>query len=562
MSIHTNALSKKDLEVLVESGNELAAKINLNALLQHIVDRACKMTESPDGSIILYNEQRQTLYFAMATGEDADVVLTRWGEFSEQQVPVEGSKAGAVFKSGEALVEDHLSDHFEEVDKQRKSKKRTTSMICVPLTAYDIRLEERRLGVMQILNKQSKGGAPLKYSTRDLQLLTQFANQAALAIRNAKLIRDLLAQMGLFAARGAGEDTTDLLNELKHPAYSERMSLMFVDMRGFTRLGQVANSPQLTVQLLNEFLTMVSEQIIEHGGVVNKFLGDGVLALFRRQAYAERAIRCAFAIVESFRKLRDSWKQKIAARINFLDVGIGIATDDVILGTVGSSRVRDYTAIGMAVNRAAAFEQCARGGKFVLIDHTTYEAVKDLVGEAEAPVEYELKKPDQAHGIFYDQYHIKSLKPAAGIAAPALRSSLFISHSKNDRVFVLEKLVAPLTKEYGLDAWYFEADINPSEKWIESIAQGLRKCDWMVVVVSKHAAASPWVKEEVTLALSKLDLKDKIIPVVLDDTPLETINDFLISRQAIFVANEANVAERIDQTLTLWNDAKAAEANS
>jgi class 3 adenylate cyclase len=342
------------------------------------------------------------------------------------------------------------------------------------------------------------------------------------------------------------------------------MSLLFADMRGFTRLCQVVNSPERTLQLLDEFLAMLSEQIITHGGVVNKFLGDGVLALFRRHDYAQRAIRCAFAIVERFHKLREGWKQKVAARINFLDVGIGIATDDVILGTVGSTRVRDYTAIGTAVIRAAAFEHCARGGKRILVDHTTYEAIKELIAEVDDPVEYELKKPDQAHGIVYDQYHIKRLKSPTEIddaATTKLRQSLFISHSKEDRAYVEASLVGPL-QQCGVDAWYFEADIIPAEKWVESIAQGLRKSDGMVVVVSKHAAASPWVKEEVVLALSKLNLKDKIISVVLDDTSLDKINDFLISRQAIYASHEENVAERIHHAMTAWSTTQARNTES
>src|SRR5262245_20423767 len=87
-------LRTTDLVALMESGSDLAAEVNLSTLLKRILSRASNLTESPDSSVILYKEDTKSLYFAAATGANANYLLTTWGEFSDRKVPLYGSKAG------------------------------------------------------------------------------------------------------------------------------------------------------------------------------------------------------------------------------------------------------------------------------------------------------------------------------------------------------------------------------------------------------------------------------------------------------------------------------------
>ncbi len=172
----------------------------------------------------------------------------------------------------------------------------TQSMLCVPLVVAD-----KTLGVMQLLNKRSG-----VYNDRDCVLLEQFANYAAIALRNSRLFEQLIAQMGLYTSKADGHSITELINELNSPARMERLTVLFADMRGFRQLCQVINNPAKIVKIISQFVTMLSHSVLLHGGVVNKFLGDGILALFRNEDHIKQAVKCAFSMLDEFEKLKFS----------------------------------------------------------------------------------------------------------------------------------------------------------------------------------------------------------------------------------------------------------------
>jgi adenylate cyclase len=217
--------------------------------------------------------------------------------------------------------------------------------------------------------------------------------------------------MGMYASREKNVGPLVLLEELKRPAHLEKLSLMFADLRGFTQLCQIVGRPEDIQKLLGDYMCMLSDEVLAHKGIVNKFMGDGMLAIFRGGHHEELAVRCAFSIVEHFARLRQRWLEENNPSLDFLDVGIGIATDRVILGTIGSERgVRDFTAIGTAVNLAAYLESQARGGKRILVDRMTYGAAKTIIDEVDGPEEFFLKKPGQESGHRYHRFHLKSIK--------------------------------------------------------------------------------------------------------------------------------------------------------
>ena len=387
---------------------------------------------------------------------------------------------------------------------------------------------------MQLLNKRSGN-----YSPRDRMLLEHFATQAAIAIRNARLMQDLLAHMGLYASPHSGQTTRQLFAALQAPAHSERLTVMFADMRGYSQLYDIIKSPEKSQSLLNQFLTMLAEGVLSYEGVVNKFLGDGMMALFRHDDHEVRAVRSAFALVEGFHTLRGQWDQDqdISADLGFLDIGVGIATGEVILGTIGSAKVRDFTAMGTPVILASAFERVARDKRRILVNQGTYAAVRELVPEIEGPVSFVVQKPDQPGGVVYKQYHLKSLTRAKV-------TKVFVSHSHLDRDFVEARLIRPLGN-LGVSTWYSRDDIRGGDVWVKSIRQGLEECDWVVVVVSENSAKSEWVAEEVDIAFSAGRFKGKIVPLVRDATPLERVNSLLKHLQAIDTREEPEFVEEL-----------------
>ena len=115
-----------------------------------------------------------------------------------------------------------------------------------------------------------------------------------------------------------------------------RVAVLMADLRGFTALTERVE-PTVVVAILNQYLATMSEVIGDHGGTIDDFIGDGILALFgaldRRDDDAARAVACALSMQQSLGSVNDL----IAARTSTtLEMGIGIATGEVIVGTVGS----------------------------------------------------------------------------------------------------------------------------------------------------------------------------------------------------------------------------------
>jgi adenylate cyclase len=134
------------------------------------------------------------------------------------------------------------------------------------------------------------------------------------------------------------------------------VTVMFTDIRNFTALCETL-SPQQSLSLLNQFLTAISEVVEKHEGVVDKYLGDGVMAMFgapvMRPDDAQRALDCALEIRSRVAALGPV----LAARgLPHPDIGIGVNTSSVIAGNIGSPTRLNYTVLGDGVNLASRLE--------------------------------------------------------------------------------------------------------------------------------------------------------------------------------------------------------------
>ncbi|MET0063062.1 MAG: TIR domain-containing protein [Candidatus Thiodiazotropha endolucinida] len=524
MTENLDLLTRDDFQALAQSSRALTKELSLEILLNTILDTAGKLTNSPETSIILRNERQPTLYFAAATGEEAEWVLSSFGLHSDRQVPIDGSKAGEVYKSGISMVENIVKDHFGGVDDE--TNKITKSMVCVPLVVGD-----SRLGVMQVLNKIDGD-----YSERDRIILEYFADQASVAIRNARLVESLLAHSGLYGSSRQTDKLIARMNELEQEAHSETLSVLFADMRGFTQLCQSLLDPGIVQERLSEFITILSHAVLDHDGIVNKVLGDGVMALFQGKDCSERAVKCSFYMVREFELMKGRWNEESNQQLDFLDLGVGIVTDQVILGGIGSGDMRDYTAIGTAVNLSAAFESNARNGKRILCDQVTYRNAKDIIVAADDAVDFLLQKPGQDVGVKYKCYNIRELDSDKSV-------SVFLSHSHEDSHFIEKKLLEPLKKR-GIRTWYSTADIPKGALWTAEIRKAISESNWMAVIVSRNSAQSKWVRREIDLGVASGHLDNRIIPIIIDDTSPGDVNDYLAAMQAIDLSSSPD-AEKI-----------------
>ncbi len=154
------------------------------------------------------------------------------------------------------------------------------------------------------------------------------------------------------------------------------VSTLFADVRGYTALA-AEHAPEETLDLLNRYLTVVSDAVEGHGGTVADLLGDGVFAFFGAPVThsddAARAVRAALAVQGAVMRLDIPTMPGVR-----LQTGIGITSGEVIAGNVGSERRMHYAVVGDSVNVAARL-QAAAGPNQILIDEATYDAVRGLV---------------------------------------------------------------------------------------------------------------------------------------------------------------------------------------
>jgi len=156
------------------------------------------------------------------------------------------------------------------------------------------------------------------------------------------------------------------------------LSVLFADIRNFTRFAEV-HRPEEVVEILNQYLDIMVDILFRYQGTLDKFLGDGLLALFGtplpQADHPCRAVEAALAIQQAIRAFNTSRRQR---GDRTLDIGISINSGEAIVGNIGSEKRMEYTVIGDMVNVAQRLQALARGGE-VLISDTTLARVREFV---------------------------------------------------------------------------------------------------------------------------------------------------------------------------------------
>lgn len=160
----------------------------------------------------------------------------------------------------------------------------------------------------------------------------------------------------------------------------QHIAIMFVDIRGFTPLTEsLQDKPEVIVQILNEYLELTSSSVFDNGGSVDKFIGDATMALFNGfvplDDYIYKAVKAAWNIVEHAEALNTRIKEVYGVELGF---GVGVNCGEAIVGNLGPSFRKDYTAIGDAVNTAARLESTAKASQ-VIISQSVYETLQGRI---------------------------------------------------------------------------------------------------------------------------------------------------------------------------------------
>lgn len=243
--------------------------------------------------------------------------------------------------------------------------------MCVPLWSGD-----DVIGVLQVDSPVAVG----TFTEHDLDFLMALANLAAIAVERIRE-REARRRLERYHAPSVVEQ---VLREARMPgescplAYAD-VTVLFADVAGFTALAE-SMSLERVADMLSGFCRRVMEAVFAEGGTVDKFLGDGVMALFGAPLpmadHAARAVRTALRIHGAMARWNE---ERIAAGLPALQARVGVNSGPVIVGDIGSPERSDYTAVGSTVNLAARLQQqVAEPGDVVLGEATRRQLPADF----------------------------------------------------------------------------------------------------------------------------------------------------------------------------------------
>ena len=156
------------------------------------------------------------------------------------------------------------------------------------------------------------------------------------------------------------------------------LTVLFSDIRGFTSISEKVE-PEQVAQMLREYLSEMTEIVFRHGGTVDKYIGDCVMALYNvplpDPEHAIKAVRTALEFQERTLAVSRRWEERLGIEIRN---GVGINTGEAVVGTLGSRQRLEYTAIGDTINLGARLESLTKDYKtHIIISETTYALVRD-----------------------------------------------------------------------------------------------------------------------------------------------------------------------------------------
>jgi class 3 adenylate cyclase len=182
------------------------------------------------------------------------------------------------------------------------------------------------------------------------------------------------ARLKKMFGRYVSDDVVKVLTEGERPnlaGESVHVSVLFSDIRNFTTISEKLNAHEV-VEMLNAYFSCTTEPILAEGGMVNKFIGDAVMAIFgspvRHPDHARRALRAALLMAKEAEEFKQWMRQRFPDRgLPEFAIGIGVHSGDAVIGDIGSVKRTEFTAIGDTVNAASRLEGVTKEMHCVLV---------------------------------------------------------------------------------------------------------------------------------------------------------------------------------------------------
>ena len=350
--------------------------LDLQLVLDTVAETAGRLCRANSSHVYLAEEDGLYRLAAAAASRQAHIEFERANPHRAGRETV----AGRVILTGQAAhVDDILAD--PEYDWPAATENGIRTLLGVPILK-----DGQVIGVIGVGRREVRPFAPA-----EILLVTTFAEQAAIAIENARLVETIDRQrteLARFVSPQIAALISSAEGEQLLAGHRRQITAVFADLRGFTHFSETAE-PEELLGVLRAYHAAMGALVVEHGGTLEHFAGDGMLVFFNdpvpQDDHAQRAVTMAIDMRARFAELAEGW-HKLGYE---LGLGVGIATGYATLGRIGFEGRYDYAAIGNAVILASRLSTEAKAGQ-ILLSQRTYAAVEDLIA-VESAGELELK---------------------------------------------------------------------------------------------------------------------------------------------------------------------------
>jgi class 3 adenylate cyclase len=353
-----------------------------------VVDSGFRLVAHPSAERALSREVRQDGILAGVSPEMIGPTLSLAGEYTlGDGTPMLGTSAGLASRTWALVAQIPQSIAYASLERMRLLIVGTVAAAIVVALILGLWMARSISKPVAALTAYTQKLAHREFAERvdvktndELSVLGVALNRAAsdLAASEAQIRHEVAVRQDL--GRYVPEQLVDRIvkreADMRLGGERRAITVLFADVVGFTPMAERL-PPEATVAILNELFTILTQIVFKHGGTVDKFIGDCVMAFWNAPGdqadHVRRALECAEDMQTWLETGNERWKAKYGVSI---ELAIGMHTGEAIVGNIGSEKRMEYTAIGNVVNLAARLEAVARPSQILVTD-----AVKIAAGD-------------------------------------------------------------------------------------------------------------------------------------------------------------------------------------
>ena len=373
-----------DVATVTKAAAAISGEVELAALLEKLLALVLENAGADYGALLLPEGGEYLLQAtAHADGRRAAMMGIALDDFAEITASL---VRRAVHERSVQIVDDAPTDGGYADDPRVRSA-RPRSLLALPL------VDRGEIRAILYLENSLVAGA---FTATRTELLSLLSGQFAISIENARAygaleakVRERTAQLetrnrlirqtfGRYLSEEIVENLLEAPEGLTMGGSRREVTIMMTDLRGFTGTTEKL-PPEKVVALLNNYLGIMTEIILAHGGTIDEFIGDAILVIFgapiARDDDARRSIACSIAMQRAMAEVN---RTNLEQGLPEVEMGIGINTGEVVVGNIGSVRRAKYGVVGANVNLASRIESFTTAGEVLISDRTRELAGPDL----------------------------------------------------------------------------------------------------------------------------------------------------------------------------------------